>query len=111
VAATPPVLTLPAQVAIHAGQEHCDRDSVTGAHTPALRGRGADFFDDANRLVARDERVTGEQVPGVLLVISTAEPACFDREQGVVVADLGPRKLAECQAPGRLQYGCSDERG
>jgi hypothetical protein len=39
--------------------EDLDSDAITGLHTPTLRGAIADGLDDANRLVARDEREAG----------------------------------------------------
>ena len=110
-AATPPVLAGPAQVALHARQEHGDRDAIPGAHSPTLRGARSDLLDDANRLVTGDEGEPGKQVARELLVIGSAQTARLDPQQSVVVTHCRACELPHRQAPRRFQNCGSDRRG
>src|SRR4051794_41681521 len=70
----PPVGAGEARIALGARHEDLDGDAVAGVDIPALTGAGAHLLDDADGLVARDEREAGGESAGVLLVIGAAEP-------------------------------------
>ena len=78
-----------AGVALAAGLEHLDGDALAGADTPPLRGADTYLLDRADHFVTRDEGVSSGDVPGVLLVIRAAQPACLDAQQPVVLTDRG----------------------
>jgi hypothetical protein len=52
---------------VAARDERLDRDAIPDLHPPALRGPVADALDDAERLVARDDRQADRQHACVLL--------------------------------------------
>jgi len=54
--------------------------------------------------MARYERVSRVQLAGELFVVGAAQPARFDPQHAVVVADLGQVELARHQRPGRFEY-------
>ena len=97
-------------VALPARQEDLDRHAIAGADVPSSRGHRSDLFDDADGFVSGNERVPREQLASELLVVGPAEPAGFDTQERVVVADLRPRELANgkrsrCFQDGRADHG------
>ena len=80
-----------AGAAVAAGDQHLDRDAVADVDAPALGGAVADPLDDAERLVARDERPLGGEDPRILLGIASADAARFDPQEAAVVVDVGDR--------------------
>src|SRR5262249_54935131 len=72
------------------------------AHAPARGGASADLFDDAERLVTRNDGIRRVILvlrlrALVLLVVAAANPARLDAQQAVVVADHRARKLARLE--------------
>ena len=88
------VLTSPARVAGAAREKHLDGHAVAEPDAPPFGRRIADGLDPAHGLVAGDEAEARRDRPGEQLVVGAAEPARFDPQQSVVVADLGPRELS-----------------
>ena len=84
----------PARITGSARQEHLDRDPITFAHSPTSRGPPSDLFDDADGLVARNERETRKELAGELLMVCAAQTARFHPQQSIVVTNPRQREVA-----------------
>ena len=65
---------------------------VARLQAPAVRVPLADFFDHSNRLVAGNHWVFHQRATGVRLNVRATNPAGLDSQQGVVIAQLRPRR-------------------
>jgi len=98
-ACAPLIRTGPARLTVAARHEDLDHDPVPGTNTPTCRGPTTDLLEHADRLVARDERKTREQLAGERLMIGATQAARLNSQQSVVVADHGKRELAKRKVP------------
>jgi hypothetical protein len=88
-----------AVAATAAGDERFDGDPVADVEAPPLGRVDPDLVDDADGLVAGDERVAqvddAVHLAPVLLDVGAAYAARLDPEDGVVAPDFGARQLDE----------------
>ena len=94
------VATLGARPAMAARDQRLHRDPIADVDAPAAGGAVADALDDAERLVARNQREAHRQDPGVLLGVAPADAAGLHAEQRALVVDVRHRQLAQLEATG-----------
>jgi hypothetical protein len=93
----------PTRFTVSARQEHLDRDPITFAHSPTSRGPPSDLFDDADGLVARNERETRKELAGELLMVCAAQTARFHPQQSIVVTNPRQREVASRELARRYE--------
>jgi hypothetical protein len=99
-----PVVAATTWVAAPARLEHLDRDAVADGHTPPLQRLLTRGLDDADRLMARDERPPRMKLTGVLLVVSPAQAARLDAQEAVVGTERRQLEAALGKTPRRLEH-------
>ncbi len=83
------VLAACARLALPAGAEDLDGNSIACRDIPLSGCVVTDLVDDPDDLVTRDERERGCDVPAVLLVVGAAQTAGLDAEPRSVGGDIG----------------------
>jgi hypothetical protein len=107
-ALTAAVVARCAATALPASLEHLHSNTVPDLDPPTP-GRGLpNLLDDADRFVTGDKGLAAPEGPRVLLVIRSAQPACLDADQTVVVTDFRERELSEGKMPRCLQHQRAD---
>jgi hypothetical protein len=88
-----------------AGDERLDRNAIAGPDAPAKSRSLTDLIDDAERLMARNERVLNNlKMTVVKLDIRSADPACLDSEDRLIRPDPRPRKRLQLDHGWRRLY-------
>src|SRR5262249_36077282 len=70
-----------------------DRHAIAGLHLPQLGGARTDLFDNADRLMARDQRIVEDpgarEMAFIHFIVRAADAVRFDAQQRMIVTDPG----------------------